>query len=213
MDTELFKELPLMGIVRGVSLDDTEELIEAVIGAGLGTIEITMNTPEAARMISKARDVAGGRIAVGAGTVLSKKDLDEALAAGATFIVTPVPDREVAVSCVERGIPVFPGALTPSEVLDAWDAGATMVKVFPCGLFGPKYIKELKGPFDKIKLMAVGGVRPDNVEEYFSCGADAVAFGASVFKKEWLEKKDFSSIGNLVAQFVKAVEHIRQAPK
>ncbi len=81
-----------------------------------------------------------------------------------------------------------------------------MVKVFPSSVFGPGYIKALKGPFEKIKLMAVGGVNLDNIAEYFSCSVDAVAFGASVFKKEWLEKKDFASIGKLVSEYVIAVK-------
>jgi 2-dehydro-3-deoxyphosphogluconate aldolase/(4S)-4-hydroxy-2-oxoglutarate aldolase len=146
---------------------------------------------------------------VGAGTVISKSDLDEALAAGASFIVMPICDREIVEICAKKGVPVFPGALTPREVLEAWQLGAAMVKVFPSDVFGPGYIKALKGPFDKLKLMAVGGVRLDNVGEYFSCGADAVAFGASVFKKEWLKAKDFESIGQLVEKYVVAVREAR----
>ncbi len=206
MDIKRFKELPLMGIVRGVDIGDIGALIESVIKAGLKTIEITMNTPCAAGIISEAVNIAGGRIDVGAGTVLSRADLEGALTAGAGFIVMPTLIENVMNYCVRNDIPVFPGALTPQEVFNAWDKGATMVKVFPSGVFGPKYIKELKGPFDKVKLMAVGGVRCENIGEYFSCGADAVAFGGSVFSKEWLRKKDFASIGRLVREYVEAVK-------
>jgi 2-dehydro-3-deoxyphosphogluconate aldolase/(4S)-4-hydroxy-2-oxoglutarate aldolase len=205
MDVGQFSELPLMGIVRGVDPGDIEPLLEAVIGAGLKTIEITMNTPGAAGIISKAKSVAGDRIDIGAGTVLSKKDLNEALDAGASFVVMPAFIEEIVTTCVDKKVPVFPGAFTPREVLDSWNAGASMVKVFPSSMFGPRYIKELKGPYDGIKLMAVGGVRLENVDEYFSCGADAVAFGGSVFRKEWLGAKDFASIEKLVGQYVTLV--------
>ncbi|MFH1552233.1 MAG: bifunctional 4-hydroxy-2-oxoglutarate aldolase/2-dehydro-3-deoxy-phosphogluconate aldolase [Candidatus Omnitrophota bacterium] len=209
MNIDRFKELPLMGIVRGLDIDDTEPLVEEIIASGLETIEITMNTSAAAGIISKAVAVSNGRIAVGAGTVLSGADLERAVDAGASFIVSPACVEEVIRPCREKAIPVFPGALTPQEVLEAWKKGATMVKVFPAGIFGPKYIKELKGPFNDIKLMAVGGVRLENIAEYFSAGADAVAFGASVFKKEWLEKKDFTSIGKLVGEYVQAAREAK----
>ena len=199
-----------MGIVRGVRRDDITPLVDAAAEAGLETIEVTMNTPGARDIIKAARDAAKGRLAVGAGTVLGLDEAKAALDAGATFIVMPVAMDEVTGYCVKKGVPVFPGAFSPQEVYNAWKAGATMVKVFPCGLFGPKYIKELKGPFDKIKLMAVGGVRLENIAEYFSSGADAVAFGASVFKKEWLDAKDFRSIGGLVGKYVDAVKTAKQ---
>jgi 2-dehydro-3-deoxyphosphogluconate aldolase/(4S)-4-hydroxy-2-oxoglutarate aldolase len=206
MNINDFEKLPLMGIVRGIRGEDTRPLIESVVEAGLETIEVTMNTPGARDIIRAARDVSRGRIAVGAGTVLGLDDLKAALDAGAGFIVMPVALEEVIRYCVKKGVPVFPGALSPQEVHNAWEAGAAMVKVFPCGVFGPKYIKELKGPFDRIKLMAVGGVRLENIAEYFSSGADAVAFGASVFKREWLDAGDFRSIGELVGKYVEAVK-------
>lgn len=206
MDLTNFEKLPLMGIVRGAGPDDIGPLLEAVISAGLETIEITMNTPGAADIIREAARISAGRIAVGAGTVLSADDMDKAVSSGAEFIVMPAFLEGVVKKCSQENIPVFPGALTPQEVLNAWQAGASMVKVFPSSVFGPKYIKELKGPYDKMKLMAVGGVRLDNIGEYFASGADAVAFGSSVFKKEWLGAKDFTAIGGLVKEYVGAVK-------
>jgi 2-dehydro-3-deoxyphosphogluconate aldolase/(4S)-4-hydroxy-2-oxoglutarate aldolase len=202
MDTKRFLKKPLMGIVRGVSADVIEPLTECVISAGLETIEITMNTEGAPGLIKKCRNKAGGRLAVGAGTVLGMKSLKEALAAGASFIVTPVLVPDVTKYCVKNRIPVFPGALTPSEVYKAWDSGAFMVKVFPSGFFGPAYFSELKGPFDDIKLLACGGVRPENMEEYIKAGADAVSFGASVFSRARLIAGDFTAIETLVSKYV-----------
>jgi 2-dehydro-3-deoxyphosphogluconate aldolase/(4S)-4-hydroxy-2-oxoglutarate aldolase len=206
LDIKDFEKLPLMGILRGVDETDINGVMESVIDAGLKVIEVTMNTPNAAGLISKIRRSFPGQIEVGAGTVLSRDDFYSAKEAGAGFMVMPVFEKEIMDSCKENGIPAFPGALTPKEVHDAWRAGAAMVKVFPSDVFGPSYMRSLKGPFDKIKLMAVGGIRLETIGEYFSSGADAVAFGGGVFKKEWLRKKDFRSIGDLVRKYVEAVK-------
>ena len=158
-------------------------------------------------MIEKAVATAGKRLTVGAGTVLSVKSLEIAMDAGATFIVTPVLVEDVMKYCVKNKIPVFPGALTPQEIYNAWNAGATMVKVFPSGSFGPKYFREIKGPFNDIELLACGGVTPENMNEYFSSGAAAIAFGGEVFKKEWLAGEDFKSIGEAVKKYVNVFEN------
>jgi len=211
MDLEKFKELPLMGIVRGVPIEKIEPLLEAVIEAGLETVEITMNTEGAREIIKETNRISRGRIAVGAGTVLSRESLEEALEAGASFIVLPANIEEVVAPCIERNIPVFPGAFTPQEVIDCWKKGPTMIKVFPSSMFGPKYIKTLKGPYDDVKLMAVGGVKLENVKEYFLSGVDAVAFGGGVFTKELLDKDDFSSIGANVKEYVDEVKEACRA--
>ena len=206
MKIEEFKNLPLMGIVRGIDLRDIEPLLESVIKAGLKTIEITMNTSGAEEIIKKAKSVSNGRITVGAGTVITTDDLDKALAAGAEFIVSPVLNKDIMDVCIDNNVPVFPGAFSPQEVCNAWELGATMVKVFPSSVFGPSYIKELKGPFDDVKIIAVGGVRLENINDFFASGADAIAFGGSVLKKEWIDKKDFKSIENLISKYVNAVK-------
>lgn len=205
MNLKRFVKKPVMGILRGISESDVEPIVEAVVAAGLETIEITMNTPHAASLIKKAQKVSGGRLSIGAGTVLGMDDLRAALRAGATFIVTPVLVPDVTAYCVKNEIPIFPGALTPTEIYAAWNAGAAMVKVFPSGFFGPEYFKEIKGPFADIKLLACGGVRPDNMKEYFKAGADAISFGASVFRKDLLDKKDYTAITGLVRRFIENI--------
>lgn len=190
-----------MGILRGVTEELIEPLVETALRADLRTLEITMNTKGASNLIRKSCSISKGRIAIGAGTVINIKNLDEALDAGASFIVMPVLVKEVVARCVKLKVPVFPGALTPLEIYDAWRAGATMVKVFPSGLFGPGYFKEIKGPFDEIELLACGGVTPGNMKAYFENGAGAIAFGSSVFRQDWLTKKDFKSIENSIKQY------------
>jgi len=197
-----FKQLPILGILRGVQSDIIEPLTETVISAGLRTIEITMNTPGAPDLILQMVKSADGKLTIGAGTVLTTDDLYQALDAGATFIVLPVLVLDVVEYCVKNSIPVFPGALTPLEIYNAWQAGATMVKVFPAKPFGPDYLKEINGPFGDIELLACGGVKPANVREFFSCGASAVAFGGSIFKNEWLQKRDFISIENNIRELI-----------
>jgi 2-dehydro-3-deoxyphosphogluconate aldolase/(4S)-4-hydroxy-2-oxoglutarate aldolase len=208
MDVAIFKKKPILGILRGISADCIEPLVETVIASGLETIEITMNTAGAAELISKAKQTARGRLAIGAGTVLTMDSLKSALQNGATFIVTPVLVEDVTAYCVKNNIPVFPGALTPSEIYRAWQAGATMVKVFPAKLFGPDYFREIRGPFDDIQLLACAGVTPENMKEYFACGANAISFGASVFRNEWLKAKDFKAIGEAVNSYISAWEKL-----
>ena len=204
MDIERFRRLPLLGILRGISAEDVPAIIESVAQAGLEAIEVTMNTSGAPELIRRAAMLAASRIAVGAGTVLCLDDLDRALDAGATFIVLPVLVPEVVSRCVAQRIPVFPGALSPHEIFAAARAGATMVKVFPVGALGPRYLKEIKGPFPAIELLACGGVHADNMAEYFACGASAVAFGASVFRADWLAARDYGRIGAEVRRLVES---------
>lgn len=206
MDIARFKKLPIMGILRGIKLSAIEALVQTIIKSGLETIEITMNTPDAVNCIKKAIELSKGRIMVGAGTVLNLKSMHLALDAGASFIVMPTFNEEIVTYCTKNTIPVFPGALTPQEVYRAYSSGATMVKVFPAGLFGPKYFKELKGPFDKVELLAVGGIRLDNIKEYFMCKADGIAVGASVFDLEKINANHFTTIEDNLSKLVNLVQ-------
>jgi len=204
MDLANFKKKPILGILRGAEADIIEPLVESVICAGLETLEITMNTAGAPELIRKAKKACGNRLNLGAGTVLTMRDLKSALESGASFIVMPVLINDIVKYCVNNKIPVFPGALSPQEIYLAHDAGASMVKVFPSKFFGPEYFRELKSPFNNIELLACGGVTPDNLKEYFSNGASAVSFGASVFRKDWLAKADFESVSKAVKRFIDA---------
>jgi len=204
MDIARFKKLPIMGIIRGAGESSIEPLVEAVVSAGLETIEITMNTKNAQGLIARAVKSGGHRLMIGAGTVLNVESLKSALDAGASFIVTPVVIDEVMEYCVENVIPVFPGALTPGEIYRAWAAGATMVKVFPSGVFGPAYFKEIKGPFANIELMACGGVTARNIADYFLNGASAVSFGASIFRNDWLAKGQFDNIAGETQNLIRS---------
>lgn len=201
---EQFNTMPLMGILRGVKADEIAPLTETVIAAGLRTIEITMNTEDASSLIEKLAESAKGRLFVGAGTVLSLGEYDRAITAGATFIVMPTLVRDVVARCVKDGVPVFPGALTPQEIYYAYEAGATMVKVFPANLFGPAYFKDVRGPFSQIPLLACGGVNAKTVGAFFENGAGGASFGGSIFDRRLLETGAFDEIGQAIEQLITA---------
>jgi len=193
----------ILGIIRGANKKNIIPVIEAAVAGGLQSIEITLNSPDAIEMIS----MASKHFEIGAGTVLNQKDAKMALEAGARFIVSPIIDPETIKYCLENGIIIYPGAVTPNEVLRAWELGATMVKIFPVKSFGgPAYIKELKGPFNQIKLLATGGVTAQNVKEFFAAGASAVAIGNSVFNPKLMEAGDFSSIRDKIHEIVNAAD-------
>jgi len=205
MDVNQFKQLPVLGILRGIEADQIEPLVECVVSSGLKTIEITMNTPSASELIKKMVNTSSGRLTIGAGTVLTMDDLKLALDAGATFIVMPTLIPEIVEHCLKEKIPVFPGALTPQEICNAWRAGATMVKVFPAKFFGPTYLKEIKGPFNDIELLACGGVNYDNIKAFFANGASAVAFGASIFNPEWIKAGSFDRIEESINSLITSI--------
>jgi 2-dehydro-3-deoxyphosphogluconate aldolase/(4S)-4-hydroxy-2-oxoglutarate aldolase len=110
--------------------------------------------------------------------------------------------------CVKRNIPIFPGALTPRDICEAWQAGAAMVKVFPANFFGPEYFKEIKGPFPQIELLACGGVTPENLPAYFKNGASAAAVGSSVFRRDWIAAKKFRQIRNKIRAYLRVLPQI-----
>ena len=202
MSIDRFRKQPILGILRDITQEQIPPLFETIISSGLKSVEITMNTQDAPALIKQAVRLSKGKLMIGAGTVVDMKLLKSALSAGASFIVMPVLVKDVVRYCVKNKIPVFPGALSPQEIYQAWEAGATMVKVFPAGFFGPKYFREIKGPFKDVELLACGGVTAENMPEYFLNGASAIAFGASVFRKEWLISKDFSKIEEAIRKFI-----------
>ena len=185
-----FLDVPVMGIVRGLSREQLEVILPAYIASGLNTIEITLNTPGATELIRMAKASGGENLQVGAGTIRALKDLETALHAGASFIVTPISDEEVVTRCVQSGIPVFPGAFTPTEIHRAYVLGATMVKVFPASVLGPDYIRNLKAPMPDVPLMPTGGIDLETLSRFKAAGADAYGIGSPLFPAKLIELND-----------------------
>ena len=188
----LFQELPIVGILRGFTMGQMTEIVRAALRGGLRNIEITMNTPDAARQLREAVTVAEGRLNIGAGTVINLELLDQALAAGASFIVTPTVEPKVITECANQEIPVFPGALSPTEIVRAWELGAMMVKVFPAETVGPGYIRALKAPLPHIKLLPTGGVDLKTLPDFLKAGADGFGIGSPLFDRQRIEACDWA---------------------
>ena len=200
---DLFESFPVVGILRGFSDDLIEPLTEASAEAGLTNLEITMNTKNAAQQIKAAVQASDGKMNIGAGTVTSTEILAYALDAGASYIITPDVNFEVMELCLEREVPVFPGAFTPTEIHQAWQMGATMVKIFPANILGPEFINSFRGPFEDISLMPTGGVSLDNIQDYIKAGADAFGVGSPLFRKDKIEAKNWEWMKSQIMSFKK----------
>ena len=205
-DLSRFKEASILGIIRGASPGSVQGILDACISGGLKFVELTLNSERALPSIELAAKEFSGRLCIGAGTVLSLSDTIQAVNAGAQFIVSPTLNVDVASYCGEKGLAYFPGALTPTEIEKSWNAGATMVKVFPASQMGPDYFKTVRGPFDKLLLMAVGGSKVSDATKYLQAGASAVAIGGSVFTPSRIKNKEFESIKSEISKFVSAVK-------
>ncbi|MBW2465734.1 MAG: bifunctional 4-hydroxy-2-oxoglutarate aldolase/2-dehydro-3-deoxy-phosphogluconate aldolase [Deltaproteobacteria bacterium] len=196
-------EVPVIGILRGIDAADFGPLMQASFAAGLQALEVTMNTAGAEDIIAGNRDSVPPGKYLGMGTLRNLTEAQRGYEAGAMFFVTPNVDLEVIRFAGTKNIPVIAGGLTPTEVYTAWREGADMVKVFPCrSLGGPQYIRELRGPFDHIPLVAVGGVSAENARDYLDAGAAGVGMGLSLFGKEAVAAKDWDAVYRNVERFI-----------
>ena len=177
----LFRQMPVVGILRFFPREHVEKLVPAVLAGGVCNLEVTMNSAGAEDLIRVAHELVGDRGNIGAGTVTTLDELHRALGAGASFIVTPILVPEVIRACVALGVPVMPGAMTPTEIFTAWELGATLVKVFPADSLGPGFIKAVKAPLPQIRLMPTGGVTAETLPAFQQAGADAFGVGGPLF--------------------------------
>lgn len=190
-------------IIRGVPPDWAVPIGEALLAADVDVMEITLNTPKALEMISDLRANLGEQMAIGAGTVLSVADAKSALAAGAEFFVSPHFDPEIVAFANENDCMVVPGAFTPTEVFMALRAGADIVKVFPANIVGPRFFKDLHGPYGQIPLLPTGGVTVENAGTYIRHGALALGVGAGLL--------DWQSLNGRFERVTEATRAMREA--
>ncbi len=189
-----FRQMPLVGICRNVALGDLMNILPLYQSAGLHTIEITMNTPDAAGIIRTLVKEFGNELNIGAGTICSTSDLDMALAAGARFIVTPVVNEKVIQGCRFAKTPVFAGAFTPTEIFQAWSYGADVVKLFPSSAGSMEFIRDLRGPFPQIPLLPTGGINLDNCADFIMSGAAGVGAGSHLINKKMVETGNWEAL-------------------
>jgi 2-dehydro-3-deoxyphosphogluconate aldolase/(4S)-4-hydroxy-2-oxoglutarate aldolase len=199
----------VLAVLRGPSPELTVQAVEALVAGGVIGIEITYSTPKAAQVVRTLRDRYGDDIVLGMGTLTEPKHAAEALEAGASFIVSPHTEAELAHAMVATGLPVMMGGFTPTEVLLAHRLGSDVVKLFPGSLGGPAYMKALKGPFPHIPMMPTGGVSKENVGVWFKAGAVAVGAGSELCPKEMLMAGRFDEISALAQDFVRAIAAAR----
>ncbi|HIF03067.1 MAG TPA: bifunctional 4-hydroxy-2-oxoglutarate aldolase/2-dehydro-3-deoxy-phosphogluconate aldolase [Nitrospinaceae bacterium] len=207
-----FKEIPVLGIIRGAPQNAIEGILNACILGGIKFVELTLNSENALSLISLASQKFSKDLCVGAGTVLSLTDAQLAAEAGANFIVSPTLNIDVATYCNKKGLAYFPGALTPTEIEKAWGTGAAMVKVFPASQMGANYFNTVCGPFNELLLMAVGGIDSSNAVDYLNAGASAVAIGGSVFTESRMKNKKFNDIQQAILGLVISVKNFNRKP-
>lgn len=205
-----FNSIPVVGILRNIPLIQAKDLAGPYCDSGLTTLEITMNSPDAAATLSALVKTFGDRLNIGAGTVCNQTDLEMALDAGAQFIVTPILDKRVIKTCLKKKIPVFPGAYTPTEIYKAWELGADMVKVFPATDLGPGFVKEILAPLNQLSLLPTGGVTPGNFIDFFRAGAKGVGMGSHLFPRQLIEKEKWEELGALFSGLVNTYKNFRQ---
>jgi len=198
----------VVALIRADSPDVLLDCAKALADGGLTSIELTMTTPGAIRMLEKATAELP-HFLFGLGTVLDADTARAGILAGARFLVTPALRPDVIATAKRYSVPVFCGALTPTEILSAWELGADAVKVFPAEFFGPAYIKSIKAPFPHIDLVPTGGVTPDNVGEFLKAGATATAAGSSLVDAKSLKEKNWQVITARAKAFVAAVAAAR----
>jgi 2-dehydro-3-deoxyphosphogluconate aldolase/(4S)-4-hydroxy-2-oxoglutarate aldolase len=207
----VIREVGVIPVIRAASADAAVAVVEALVQAGLTVAEITMTVPNAIDAIASVEKRFGGEVLVGAGTVTDAETVRRAVDAGAEFIVSPCLVPEVIDAARRAEVAVLPGALTPTEVFQAFRLGGDMVKVFPAqSVGGAAYLRALRGPFPDIPFVPTGGVTLDNVREMFDAGAAAVGVGSELVSKDALARRDYAAIGKLAGQFLAAARKARE---
>lgn len=198
------KQEKIVAILRHVPTTKMNHTVQALHEGGINILEVTMNSEGALDSIHQLRNsFAQENIVVGAGTVLNLQMAKEAIAAGAQFLLSPNLDLNVIDYAVEKGIDVWPGVMTPTEMVNAWSAGATAIKLFPAGFLGPGFIKDIKAPLEHIPIIATGGINLENQHTYFNAGVTAVGLGSQLVNLEMIADNRFEDLKRLATQFVR----------
>lgn len=204
---DFIKEYPIVAVIRDASTQNIVPIANALFEGGVKVLEITAETPKVMKMIEKVADALGDKILIGAGTVLDSETARAAIMAGSQFIVSPSLNVETIKMTKRYGVLSVPGALTPTEILTAYEHGADMIKVFPVNAFGPGYIKNIHGPFPHIPLMVTGGINTANVYDYINNGALAVGVGSNLVNPKNLKiEADYLTLTEKALEYTQIVE-------
>jgi 2-dehydro-3-deoxyphosphogluconate aldolase/(4S)-4-hydroxy-2-oxoglutarate aldolase len=211
---DIARRIEELGVVAVIRLRDPGKLravVDAIAAGGVRALEVTMTVPGAVELIRGLAPTMPEGFLLGAGTVIDPETARAVIDAGAQFVISPVFRRAVLAVCHERGVPFAPGCFTPTEILDAHEAGADIVKVFPATALGPQYIKDVRAPMPQVKLMPTGGVSPDNAGDWIRAGAVAVAAGSSLLDAAAIESGRFEIITANARRIVENVAAARGA--
>lgn len=204
-------DVGIIPVVRASSAHQALLAVEAIRAGGISIVEVTMTVPGAIEVIGQLAKTAGGDVLIGAGTVLDAKTAQQCLDAGAEFLVSPGFDAQTVKFAREKGILVIPGALTPTEIIMAWNAGGDLIKIFPCGAVGgAKYIKALKGPLPQVPVIPTGGVNLDTAADFILAGAEALGVGGELVSASALKSGKTNQITDAARRFVAIVREARQ---
>ena len=205
-------EIGIIPVVRAASVEEANRAVEAICAGGIPVVEITMTVPNAITVIRELVQRRGGDVLIGAGTVTNAEQAESCVRAGAQFLVSPGLSTSVlSVARVNNRLAI-PGALTPTELMNAQELGARLIKIFPCGnLGGPKYLKSLKGPFPHAQLIPTGGVNAANAAEFMAAGAYALGVGADLVDPAALREGNLEKITSAAKELVQAVASARPA--
>lgn len=201
------------GLVPVIRTDDKSEVMaiaESIFNGGLATIEVTMTVPGVLDVIKDLCKSFGNKAIIGVGSVLDADTARMAILAGADFIVAPTVDPATIAMCHRYSRPVIPGAMTPTEMLKAWENGSDMVKIFPADLIGgPGFIKAVKCPLPEIEVMPSGGVTLETAADYLNAGASVLSVGGGLLSKEILRTKDYKQLTQKTESFLKIIQSVR----
>jgi 2-dehydro-3-deoxyphosphogluconate aldolase / (4S)-4-hydroxy-2-oxoglutarate aldolase len=205
-------DVGIIPVVRATSAAEAIAMGDAIVAGGIAALEITMTVPGAVEVMKEAVKRYGERLLIGAGTVLDAEQARSCISAGARFLVSPIVDEATIAECRAADVVVVPGALTPTEVVRAWRAGADLVKVFPCSAVGgASYIKSLRAPLPQIPLVPTGGVTLENVAGFFAAGATAVGVGSDLCNVSAVRTGHAHQITDTARAYVRAVQTAREA--
>jgi 2-dehydro-3-deoxyphosphogluconate aldolase/(4S)-4-hydroxy-2-oxoglutarate aldolase len=196
--------------LRHTAPDLAVRTAEALVAGGVTALEVTMNSAGALHMLEAMHAALGDQVLLGMGTVLDMQAAEAALAAGARFIVCPHTDADLVRGVSQRGLPIVPGAFTATEIVTAWSAGASLVKVFPMGSVGPAYLKDLRGPLGHIPFVPTGGVTLENAGAFIDAGAWGLGLGSALASPRLIEAGDFAELTRRAAAFIEIAQKARR---
>jgi 2-dehydro-3-deoxyphosphogluconate aldolase/(4S)-4-hydroxy-2-oxoglutarate aldolase len=207
------RDLEQAGVIAVIRLEQPSELrpvVDALLEGGIRALEVTMTVPGAVSLIDTLAASLPPTAIVGAGTVVDADTARQVIDAGARFVVSPVFRPALIESCHERGVPAMPGCFTPTEILDAWESGADLVKVFPATSLGPGFIKDIRGPLPQLRLVPTGGVTRENAGDWIRAGAVAIGVGSALVDRKAVAARRFDLIRVAARGFVDAVQSARE---